>query len=133
MHANQHYSSKEIADINIADDRIQSIIQKLDELEKTDFFFSSECNLYNTAKTINSNTSYLSRIINIYKLKTFNEYVNHLRIQHCIKKLKTDRRFKLYTIKAISNELGYKSVNTFIVAFKKQTGYSHAVYLKGLR
>ncbi len=112
--------------------KIDKIFKQLDDLEKTNFFFRSNCNLYTTAKRIKTNTSYLSKIINTYKLKSFNAYINELRIKYCIKKLNTDKKFRAYTIKAISTELGYKSVNTFASAFKKQTGISHSYYLKSI-
>ncbi|MBQ4819337.1 AraC family transcriptional regulator [Aquimarina sp. MMG016] len=114
----------------VTDKKAEVLFKKLNELEVTDFFLKEDCNLYNTAKLINTNTTYLSKIINEYQQKSFNDFINELRIQYCLKKLKTDKKFRSYTIKAIAGELGYKSVNTFASAFKKQTGLTHSFYLK---
>ncbi|WP_299311551.1 AraC family transcriptional regulator [uncultured Aquimarina sp.] len=114
----------------ITDKKAEVLLQKLSSLEKTVFYLSSDCNLYNTAKQIETNTTYLSKIINEYKEQSFNDYINELRIKYFRHKLSTDAKFRSYTIKAISGELGYGSVNTFASAFKKQTGLSHSYYIK---
>ncbi|WP_299180432.1 AraC family transcriptional regulator [uncultured Aquimarina sp.] len=114
----------------ITDKKIENLLQKLSALEKTEFYLTIDCNLYNTAKKIDTNTTYLSKIINEYKKQSFNEYVNELRIKYFRNRLNNDPKFRSYTIKAIAGELGYGSVNTFASAFKKQTGLSHSYYIK---
>ncbi|WP_207224208.1 AraC family transcriptional regulator [Aquimarina brevivitae] len=114
---------------SITDDKASTLLGKLKALEKTEFYLQQDCNLYNTAKLMDTNTSYLSKIINDHLQKSFNEYITTLRITYCIKRLKLDRKFRSYTIKGIANEIGYKSVNTFTAAFKKQTGLSHSFFI----
>ncbi|WP_405206502.1 helix-turn-helix domain-containing protein [Aquimarina sp. LLG6339-5] len=114
----------------ITDKKIEKLLQKLSDLEKTEFYLTIDCNLYNTAKKIDTNTTYLSKIINEYKKQSFNEYVNELRIKYFRNRLNNDPKFRSYTIKAIAGELGYGSVNTFASAFKRQTGLSHSYYIK---
>jgi len=114
----------------ITDKKAEDLLQKLAVLEKTKFYLDIDCNLYNTAKNIETNTTYLSKIINEYKEQSFNDYINELRIKYFRNILNTDTKFRSYTIKAIAGELGYGSVNTFASAFKKQTGLSHSYYIK---
>lgn len=114
----------------VTDEKAEVIFDKLHNLEHTNFYLKSSCSLHNTAKLIGTNTTYLSKMMNEYRSKSFNEYINELRIKYCLEKLKNDKKFRSYTIKAISEELGYKSVNTFGSAFKKQTGLTHSYYLK---
>ncbi|WP_299222426.1 AraC family transcriptional regulator [uncultured Aquimarina sp.] len=114
----------------ITDKKAEGLLQKLSSLEKTMFYLSIDCNLYNTAKNIETNTTYLSKIINEYRKQSFNDYINELRIKYFRNKLNSDAKFRSYTIKAIAGELGYGSVNTFASAFKKQTGLSHSYYIK---
>ncbi len=114
----------------ITDKKAKDLLERLSGLEQTGFYLSTDCGLYTTAKNIETNTSYLSKIINEYKKQTFNDYINELRIKYCIEQLNTNHTFRSYTIKAISGELGYKSVNTFASAFKKQTGLSHSYFIK---
>lgn len=114
----------------VTNKKASDLLQKLADLEKTSFFLTPDCNLYTTAKDIETNTTYLSKVINEHQQKSFNEYINQLRINHCLQELKSNKKFRSYTIKGIAEELGYKSVNTFASAFKKQTGISHSYYLK---
>ncbi len=114
----------------ITDKKANEIFEKLLSLEETNFFLSEDCNLYNTAKKMDTNTSYLSKIMNDYREQSFNDYINQLRIKYCCEQLKTSQKLKSYTIKGIANELGYKSVNTFASAFKKHTGLTHSYYIK---
>ena len=117
----------------ITDQKVKDLFQKLQNLEATKFYLNENCNLYTTAKKINTNTSYLSKMMNTHKKQSFNDYINGLRIEHCRERLHTDSKFRSYTIKAIANELGYKSVNTFASAFKKHTGLSHSYYIKQIQ
>jgi AraC-like DNA-binding protein len=62
----------------------------------------------------------------------FNTYLNNLRIHYAIQRLKNDKIFRSYTVQAISEELGYKSSNTFTKAFKKETGLLPSYYIREL-
>ncbi len=114
----------------VTDKKATTLFRQLKELEETKFFLDQGCNLYNTAKLIGTNTTYLSKVINEHQQKSFNDYINKLRVAYCIKEFESGKKFQSYTIKAIANELGYKSVNTFASAFKKQTGITHSYYIK---
>ena len=109
------------------------ILEKLSDLETSAFFIAKDCNLYTTAKLIDTNTTYLSKTLNTFQKQSFNQYLNELRIKYALIQLKENRRFRAYTIKAISEEVGYKSINTFIKAFKTKTGLSPSYYIKQLQ
>ncbi|MDY8136193.1 AraC family transcriptional regulator [Aquimarina sp. 2201CG5-10] len=117
----------------VTDKKVREIFDQLKTLESTNFFLAQDCNLYTTAKKINTNTTYLSKIMNEYREQSFNDYINELRIKHCCQQLNTNQKFLSYTIKAIAGELGYKSVNTFASAFKKHTGLTHSYYIKQIQ
>lgn len=119
-------------DTQVKDDRALGIIKRLTVLEKTNFFIAQDCNLYNTAKQIDTNTTYLSKTLNTYKKQSFNQYLNELRIRYILIQLKENTRFRAYTLKAISAEVGYKSINTFTKAFKTHTGLTPSYYIKQL-
>ncbi len=118
--------------IQVKDDRAKEIIDKLTTLEASNFFIKLDCNLYNTAKLIDTNTSYLSKALNTYKKQSFNQYLNELRIQYVLIQLNENAKFRAYTLKAISEEIGYKSINTFTKAFKAHTGLTPSYYTKQL-
>ena len=108
------------------------IIGNLELLEKENFYLSLNCNAYNTAKKINTNTTYLSKAINAHHKKSFNDYINTLRIEYILEKLSQDKRYKSYSIESLTKELGYKSSDSFRKAFKKHTGSLPSEYLKTL-
>ncbi|MBW1298253.1 helix-turn-helix domain-containing protein [Aquimarina litoralis] len=114
----------------VTDQKANDLFMKLKELEKTSFFLKEDCSLHSTAKLINTNTTYLSKMMNTHRGSSFNEYINELRIKYCREQLNSNSKFRSYTIKAIAGELGYKSVNTFGAAFKKHTGLTHSYYIK---
>lgn len=118
--------------IVIKDTQAKEILENLSILEKKEFFKSKDCNLYTTAKAIQTNTTYLSKVLNKVKKQSFNQYLNDLRINYVLLKLKEDTRFRSYTIKAISEEIGYKSVTTFLRAFKAKTNLNPSYYIEKL-
>ncbi len=119
-------------DTSVKDHRALEILDKLTELESSNFFIEQDCNLYNTAKLIDTNTTYLSKTLNTFKKQSFNQYLNELRITYVLIQLKENTRFRAYTLKAISTEIGYKSINTFTKAFKAHTGLTPSYYIKQL-
>ncbi|MEM6687150.1 MAG: helix-turn-helix domain-containing protein, partial [Bacteroidota bacterium] len=105
---------------------------KLDAFEEKDEYLVQGCTLIYVAEKLNSNTTYLSKVINTYKGKTFNAYLNELRINKALLKLKSDVKLRSYTIQGIAEEFGFKRQETFSRAFKQQTGIYPSQYLKKL-
>ncbi|WP_430408646.1 helix-turn-helix domain-containing protein [Kordia sp.] len=116
-----------------SDKTVDEILQKLKNLEAQEFYLNPKYNLYATAKKIETNTTYLSNILNTYKKMTFTEYLNTLRIDYTLQRLENDKKFRLYTIKAIAKEVGFKSHGSFSRAFKAKTGENPSTYLKKIR
>lgn len=116
-----------------SDKTVDEILLKLKNLEAQEFYLNPKYNLYATAKKIETNTTYLSTILNTHKKMTFTEYLNNLRIQYTLSRLENDKKFRMYTIKAIAKEVGYKSHGSFSRAFKAKTGENPSTYLKKIR
>ncbi|WP_420571605.1 helix-turn-helix domain-containing protein [Kordia sp.] len=123
---------KKKKDVTIQDKKVQEILTRLDKLETSLYFLSSNCSLQNVAKKIKTNTSYLSKIVGTYKQKKFTEYINELRIQYVLKRLKEDSKFRKYSIKNIAEEIGYKSTNSFTKHFKAHTKLYPSFYIQTL-
>lgn len=117
---------------SIEDETVAYILSKLDSLEFKKRFLSNSFKLANIAKQLNTNTTYLSQIINQYKGVSFSEYVNTLRINYIITELDKNPLIRKYNIEVISKEIGYKSCTTFINAFKKRTQMTPSEYIKNL-
>ncbi|MDC8006365.1 helix-turn-helix domain-containing protein [Aureisphaera galaxeae] len=117
---------------SVKEETKNAILEALTGLETQHFFLDTDCSAYNTAKKINTNTSYLSKVINEHYQKNFNGYINDLRIDYAIAKLKEDKRFRSYSIQGIAEELGYKSADSFTKYFRKRTGLLPSYYIKKL-
>ena len=116
----------------VTDKKALEILRKLKEFEEKEEFLVQGCTLIYVAEKLNSNTTYLSKVINKYKGKTFNLYLIELRINKALIQLKNDPKLRSYTIKAIAEEFGFKRQETFSRAFKQQTGIYPSQYLKKL-
>lgn len=124
------FEEKTTTDIN--QETFDDILKGLQILEEQHYFLRQDCSAYTIAKKIKTNTSYLSKVVNAYYQKNFNTYINDLRISYVIIKLKEDSRFRLYSVQSISEEVGYKSPDSFTKYFKKRTGLLPSVYIKKL-
>lgn len=113
-------------------ENVEQILKALDKFESSELFLSTQCNLVYVAKKLKTNTSYLSKVINTHKGKPFKSYLTELRINASLIHLKNNKQLRLYTIKALAEEFGFKRYETFSRAFKTQTGIYPSVYIKNL-
>lgn len=118
--------------LDINQDTKQQILEGLLKLEEQEYFLKQECNSYNVAKKIKTNTSYLSKVINSHYQKNFNTYINDLRINYAIVRLKNESQFRAFSIQSIAEELGYKSTDSFTKYFKQHTGLNPSFFIKQL-
>ncbi len=125
--------SNEKKEIDIEASIIQNVLVGLNHFETNLEFLEQGVSLIKLSKKLNTNPSYLSKIINTYKKKKFSNYLNDLRINYILSKLKTDKKLSLYTIKAISEETGYSNSQSFTNAFYKKTGIYPSHFIKELK
>jgi AraC-like DNA-binding protein len=111
---------------------VTQILKSLDKFEKEHYYISSETTLTSLAKTFETNSKYLSQVINQQKGQSFSNYINSLRINYTVRKLKTDARFRKYSINAIANEVGFNTSESFSKAFYKHTGIKPSYFIKEL-
>jgi YesN/AraC family two-component response regulator len=115
---------------NIPDEVVQAIFKELQDFEKNEQFLKKGITLSSLAQSINTNTAYLSEVINSYKEKNFIAYLNDLRIDYALERLKEDKRFRSYKLAVIADELGYNNAQAFTAAFKKKTQTTLSTYIK---
>ncbi|TLF45276.1 helix-turn-helix domain-containing protein [Maribacter aurantiacus] len=119
--------------LKINSDEISRIIERLNEFENKEYFLNIDCTASNTAKKLKTNTTYLSKIINVHYGKSFSDYINDLRIDYVINKFQNDIKFRKYSIQGIANEIGFKSKESFNSAFKKRMGVLPSALIKELQ
>ncbi|WP_166627765.1 helix-turn-helix domain-containing protein [Tenacibaculum caenipelagi] len=116
----------------LSDKTVDIIMRGLEAFEKNTDFLNSKINLQLLADRLETNTSYLSKVINQYKKNSFSNYINQLRIEYTVEKLKNDTLWRKYTIKALANEVGFKNSESFSKAFYKFTGIKPSYFIKEL-
>lgn len=119
-------------ELNLSEKISNHILLGLKNFENKKGYLSKDLTITSLAKELNTNTKYLSKFINFYEEKTFSNYVNNLRIVHIIEKLKDDKKFRLYTIKAISDSAGFRNPESFSQSFFKHTGIYPSYFIKKL-
>lgn len=106
-----------------------SILEKLEKFELSDKYLNKNISLNSLSKQLNTNTKYLSEIINTYKKTNFNGYINELRIKYIINKLNTDKTYLNYKVSYLAEESGFSSHSAFATVFKSVTGFSPTQYI----
>ena len=116
----------------IKDEKVQELLKKLENLKESGYFLRQDSSLYNTAKKLKTNTSYLSSVINNNMGTNFNRFVNDIRMDYIILELKNNKRMRSYSVKGISEEIGYKSADSFTKYFRESTGLSPSAFIRNL-
>ena len=111
----------------------EEILKGLEEFEESKKYLDNNMSLATLAVTLDTNTKYLSEIINKYKHKNFSTYINELRIKYVIHLLSTDRSYLQYKISYIAEIGGFTSHSAFTNIFKSVTGMSPNEYMQTLR
>ncbi|MBC8753060.1 helix-turn-helix domain-containing protein [Kordia sp. YSTF-M3] len=111
----------DVKEIGVPEEVINQLLEKLQHFEIKNTFITNDITLTGLAKKFQTNSAYLSKVINTYKNKKFAAYLNDLRIDYAIDKIQNDSQFLLYTIKAIALEVGFNNSQSFARAFKRKT------------
>ncbi|MBC8755296.1 helix-turn-helix domain-containing protein [Kordia sp. YSTF-M3] len=118
-------------DLEIPASTVENILKGLSKFEASEGY-TKQTTLGTLAKKLKTNPKYLSKVINKHYEKNFSSYLNELRVQYIITKLKSDSKFRNYTIKAIAEEAGFGNTESFSKAFYKNTGISPSYFVKQL-
>lgn len=111
----------------------QALLEKLAKFEKSNRFTNPNLTIISLAKSLDTNTKYLSEIINKNKDANFNQYINELRINYIIGKMKEDPKYLNYKIYYLAKESGFASQSTFSTVFRASTGISPLSFIKFLK
>ncbi len=109
------------------------ILSKLEKFEETTIFTRNTMSLPYLASYCNTNTKYLSYIVNTHKKKDFKNYINELRVIYIINKLKSDPQYQKYKISTLAEEAGFSSQSKFAAAFRKVTTVSPSQFLEHIK
>nr|WP_305050598.1 AraC family transcriptional regulator [Elizabethkingia bruuniana] len=110
----------------------QKLLLRLREFENSTLFTKKNISLSYLATYCGANTRYISYIINTYKKKDFNNYINELRIKYIVFKLEKIPHYRKYKVATLAEEAGFSSPNKFATVFKKEVSVSPSLYIKHL-
>lgn len=104
------------------DDKEQELLEKLKRaLEEEKQFIKADLKIADLAAEFNTNSKYLSQVINKKYQVNFTQLVNSYRVEMVKTRMK-DPKFDHLTLLAIAEDCGFTSKSTFVRAFKHQTG-----------
>lgn len=106
------------------------LLELLNDFEKGSLYNNKNMSLPFLAGELNTNTKYLSYIINQHKSADFKTYINRLRINYIIDKLINEEKYRQYKISILADECGFSSHSKFAAVFKAETDFSPSSYIK---
>lgn len=112
------------------EEKANEILSRLSVLEEENFFIDKSMNLNKLARKLKTNTAYLSEIINDYKGCHFSVYLNQLRIQFITRKLYQNKSWRNYSLKALSEECGFRNTTIFSKDFLEFNGLSIMEFIR---
>ena len=125
-------NASEKKSIDISPTIVEDILHRLKKFELSKDFLTTDITLNSLAKEFQTNSSYLSRVLNHHREMSFSQYLNGLRVGHALNELKTNPTYRKYTIEAIAMECGYKNAASFSRAFYKITGIYPSFFINQL-
>lgn len=99
-------------------------------MDDTEEFFNPDFGIETLARLIDSNSKYVSFIINNDLKKKFRDFLNEYRIKKAMIRIGDVESYGNYTIKAIAESVGYVSQSNFIREFTKHVGIKPSTYRK---
>lgn len=104
------------------DDKERELLEKLkNALEVENKFTNPDLKIADLAAEFNTNSKYLSQVINKQHEVNFTQLVNAYRVG-MVKERMNDPQYNHLTLLAIAEDCGFTSKSTFVRAFKNQTG-----------
>ncbi|MCG2612225.1 AraC family transcriptional regulator [Flavobacterium sp. SM15] len=119
-------------EIGISDEIIGQILKKLNQFEKDKGYLNSNITIQLLSQEFETNSKYVSKIVNTHKGVSFSQYINDLRVDNAIRLLQQDNKLTKYTISALALEFGFNNAESFSNAFNKKTGIKPSYFIKEL-
>jgi PAS domain S-box-containing protein len=119
MNLSEKYRSSSLRSI----DEIKLYDQLKQLLEADKLYLNPELSLKTVADLLNTNTKYLSQVVNHQAGINFQQFINLYRVKEAKHKIVKDSLSNL-TLYGIALQCGFKNKSTFYKVFKEVTGYT---------
>ncbi|WP_152973905.1 helix-turn-helix domain-containing protein [Zhouia amylolytica] len=121
------------SDLNISEDVLSTVIKQLKTFEEKQQFLDENLSVSKLAAQLDVNSKYLSKIIARFRGKSFANYINDLKIDFIVARLKKEPILRKYTNAALAKEACFSTTQRFTRAFKSKTGISTSYFLEELK
>lgn len=111
----------------------EHILLGLEKFEASNRYTHKDMSISKLASQLNTNTKYLSEVINRNKEKNFSAYINQLRINYITEKIKNNPAYLNYKVSYLAEECGYSSHSTFTTVFKSVVGVSPITFVEFIK
>lgn len=118
---------------HINDNTALTILTELKKFEDNLMFTRKGVTLGNLATEFRTNVKYLSAIIKEHKADNFKSYINNLRINYIVDKVKNDPSLKKYKLSHLADLSGFPTASSFTKTFKEIIGTTPSLYFSQIR
>nr|WP_321411970.1 helix-turn-helix domain-containing protein [uncultured Carboxylicivirga sp.] len=113
----------------LKEEQRSDLLKKINQImESENYYCNPDFSLAELASLVQSNTKYVSQIINETYGINFRTFINEYRVKLSRKRLTDTENYGHFTIKAIAESVGFKSQSNFILSFRKITGITPSIY-----
>lgn len=112
---------------------IENILNQLEEFENNNKFLDTQISQRLLSENFSTNATYLSKIINVYKGKTFNIYINDLRLDYIIEFLKNDVKYLNMDVKELARLSGFSNTENFSDNFQRKFKIKPSYFIKMMK
>ena len=124
MHVDKKYQSSSLKGV----EEIKLYFRLKDLIENEKLYLDAGLNLKMVADMLNTNTKYLSQVVNHLSGRNFQFFVNTYRVEEAKTKLVSDD-YQNLTLYGIALQCGFKNKSTFYKVFKEITSFTPKDYI----
>lgn len=111
---------------------VENIVNQIKTFEKEERYLDMQISIKSLSEEFGTNYVYLSKIINVYRGKNFNTYINDLRLEYIIHLLK-DKKNLDRDIKELATISGFATANSFSSNFVRRYKIKPSYFIKSLK
>ena len=122
-----------LSKFEISNKEYSEIESKMEQFYTNKLFLNKDCNMGFLVRELNlKNEKYLRGYIRKKYNKTFNDFINELRIEYIKKRLENEKTLRSFTMDQIAYEAGFSSRVIFSRIFKKYLGEPPIDFIKNI-
>lgn len=125
LNLNEKYRSSSLRSI----DEVKLYDQLKQLMEANKLYLNAELNLKKVADLLNTNTKYLSQVVNHQAGVNFQQFTNLYRVEEAKNKIVKESLSNL-TLYGIALQCGFKNKSTFYKVFKEVTGFTPKEFVR---